>query len=65
MDLYVLLSQRVGEMAHRSAPGVVGLLAWWDPTGKLWIAPLGSPPPAEPMPFAWLPVNIEHRTDLI
>jgi len=58
-------NNRVTALTEKAGPEVVGMLAWWDPSGQLWIAPLGSPAPSVPMPAAWLPVKREQRTDLI
>jgi hypothetical protein len=50
---------RVAAMAKLSGGGVVGLLGWHDPLGRLWIAPLGSPAPDpdRPMPPVWMLVR--------
>lgn len=43
---------------------VFGMLAWVDPVGRWWVAPLGSPAPDvdRAMPPEWIPiVRIERR----
>jgi hypothetical protein len=38
---------------------VLGALMWVDPSGQMWIAPLGSPDPDpdRAMPASWIPVK--------
>lgn len=38
------------------APGA-NALTWIDDHGSVWIAPVGTPPPADPMPVAWQKVS--------
>lgn len=66
------LDQAMSDATARAAAtlgsGVVGMLAWTDPTGQWWMAPLGSQPPGsvpDGLSPAWLPIDIKHRADLI
>jgi hypothetical protein len=53
----------IRRIAARTGPMVVGMLAWTDPTGRWWIAPLGSAAPAagKPPP-AWIPIELKRRS---
>lgn len=45
-------------LADRITPsGRAAGLAYCDPKGDLWRAPLGSPPPGNPMPSVWIKVK--------
>jgi len=60
-----LFDDRVEALASR-APGTIGMLAWIDPTGQRWIAPLGSPAPDPDrlVPPAWTPIKHLDRSEL-
>jgi hypothetical protein len=55
--------QRVSTMASAASGNVFGMLAWIDPAGQWWMAPLGSPAPDmdAPMPAPWIPIKRLER----
>lgn len=55
--------ERVDRIAKACSKDVVGALLWYDPSGGMWLAPLGSPPPDpdRPMPPSWM--AIERKRD--
>lgn len=57
----------VRRAAARAGGTVVGMLAWIDPAGNWWIAPLGAaaPAPDGPPPPDWVPIQHLRRTDMI
>lgn len=59
--------ERVGALANQSGPAVIGMLAWIDPSGQWWMAPLGSPAPDpdRAIPAAWVPIKRLQRGDMV
>jgi hypothetical protein len=58
-------SERVQAIAEASGADVIGMLAWIDPVGNWWMAPLGSsmPHPDRAMPPEWIPIRKLRRND--
>jgi len=46
----------------KSSAGTFPLLGWMDSSGKLWLAPLGTPAPDpdSPMSLVWVPVRVDN-----
>ncbi len=58
--------ERVEALAKAASDDVIGMLGWIDPTGRWWIAPLGSsaPDPDRPVPPEWTPIKRLNRDEV-
>jgi hypothetical protein len=56
----------IARLAAATGGQVFGVLAWIDPLGRWWLAPLGTPAPDpdRALPAPWVPIVRLDRRDL-